>query len=56
MEVTGTFKHKKSDLMRAGYDPQCTSDPIYFNDAERGTFVGVDDALYRSIQGGAVRV
>jgi hypothetical protein len=30
MEVTATFKHKKSDLTRAGFDPAQIADPIYF--------------------------
>ena len=32
IEVTGTFKHKKSDLVRDGFDPKATQDAIYFDD------------------------
>jgi fatty-acyl-CoA synthase len=56
MELTGTFKHKKSDLVRAGFDPRRTGDPIYFNDPERGAFVALDEALYERLERGAVRV
>ena len=56
MEVTPTFKHKKSDLAREGYDPAVVADAIYFNDAKRGAFVRMDDALYAEIQGARVRV
>jgi acyl-CoA synthetase (AMP-forming)/AMP-acid ligase II len=56
MEVTGTFKHKKSDLARAGYDPSLSDDAIYFNDAETGAFVRLDQALFRRIQSGKMRV
>jgi fatty-acyl-CoA synthase len=56
MAVTTTFKHKKGELARAGYDPSLTDDALYFNDAERGAFVRLDQALYESIQKGRVRV
>jgi fatty-acyl-CoA synthase len=56
MEVTATFKHKKSDLARAGYDPSLTDDAIYFNDAARGAFVRLNKALYERIQGGQIRL
>ena len=53
MDVTPTFKHKKSDLARDGFDPSLTADSLYFNDASRGAFVRLDDALYAEIQSGA---
>jgi len=56
IEVTATFKHKKSDLARTGYDPALTGDPIYFNDADRGAFVPMDAALFARIQSGQVRL
>ena len=54
--VTATFKHSKNELMREGYDPSATSDPIYFNDPGRREFVRLDDALYARIQAGRVRL
>jgi fatty-acyl-CoA synthase len=54
LDVTATFKHKKSDLARAGYDPSLTEDEIYFNDG--GAFVRLDKMLYARIQGGRIRV
>jgi fatty-acyl-CoA synthase len=56
MELTATFKPKKSDLARAGFDPSLTDDAIYFNDAGRGAFVRVDKTLYARIQSGGMRV
>jgi fatty-acyl-CoA synthase len=56
MEVTATFKHKKSELARAGYDPTLTDDAIYFNDAGCGAFVRLDKTRYRRIQRGGMRV
>jgi fatty-acyl-CoA synthase len=55
IEVTGTFKHAKSDLVRDGYDPVATDDPIYFYDLVRRDFVRVDEVLYEDIRGSKVR-
>jgi fatty-acyl-CoA synthase len=55
MEVTATFKHAKSELIRQGYDPTTTSDLTYFNDPERAAFVRLDKALYDRIQTGRFR-
>jgi fatty-acyl-CoA synthase len=56
MEVTATFKHKKSDLARSGHDPSLTNDTIYFNDAGCGAFVRLDRTLFERIQGGQIRL
>ena len=56
IDVTGTFKQKKVDLVRQGFDPSGTSDPIYFNDPASQSFVRLDKGLYDKIQTGEVRV
>jgi fatty-acyl-CoA synthase len=56
LDVTATFKQKKFDLVREGFDPGRIPDPLYFSDAEARTFVRLDAALYERIQGGAVRM
>jgi len=56
LPVTATFKKQKHDLVRDGYDPDATSDAIYFNDAETVAFVPLDQALYRRIQKGQIRL
>jgi fatty-acyl-CoA synthase len=56
LDVTATFKQKKFDLVREGFDPGRIPDPLYFSDAEARTFVRLDAALYQRIQGGAVRM
>jgi fatty-acyl-CoA synthase len=52
MEVTGTFKYTKSELIRQGYDPAVIADVVYFNDAERQAFVRLDPSLYGRLQSG----
>jgi fatty-acyl-CoA synthase len=56
MDVTGTFKHKKGDLVAAGFDPSKTGDDIYFNDVSGDAFVQVDAALFSRIQSGDLRL
>jgi fatty-acyl-CoA synthase len=56
LDMTATFKQKKFDLVKEGFDPGRISDPLYFSDAERRTFVPLDAALYARIQGGQVRM
>jgi fatty-acyl-CoA synthase len=55
MEMTGTFKQKKVDLVKEGYDPSKIADVIYFNDPKNG-FVRLDPALYQSIEKGEIRL
>jgi fatty-acyl-CoA synthase len=56
MEVTGTFKHTKTNLMREGYDPSATADALYFNHLQNDAFVPLDEELYGRIQTGQVRL
>jgi fatty-acyl-CoA synthase len=56
MDVTSTFKHKKGDLVQAGFDPSQTSDEIFFSDSESEAFVRLDDDLYQRVRSGKLRV
>ena len=56
LEVTATFKHTKSSLVREGYNPAVVGDAIYFNDRERQAFVRLDKSLYDRIQIGQLRL
>ena len=55
LEVTATFKHTKSALVREGYDPVAIEDALYFNDRERQAFVRLDKGLYDRIQNGQLQ-
>jgi fatty-acyl-CoA synthase len=56
IETTSTFKQRKVDLVRDGFDPARTADPIFFDDPRRGAYVRVDSALFQEIQSGAIRL
>ena len=56
MEITGTFKHRKVDLVKDGYDPSKIGEAVYFRDTEAGAYVPVDQALFDKINAGEVRI
>ncbi len=56
IDVTSTFKQRKLDLVREGFDPTLTNDPIFFNDVAKGAFVPLDKTLADCIRAGQVRL
>jgi fatty-acyl-CoA synthase len=56
LEVTATFKQKKFDLVRQGFDPSQSDDAIYFHDPRSQSFVRLDAPLYEKILSGAIGV
>ena len=56
MEMTATFKQKKLDLARQGFDPEAIGEPIYFNDPVAKAFVRIDAPLYKRICSGEIRL
>ena len=54
-EVTGTFKLRKVELQREGFDPGAVGDPLFFRDDERG-YVPLDAELHERIVPGGQRV
>jgi fatty-acyl-CoA synthase len=56
LDTTGTFKHRKDELMREGYDPGATKEAIYFSDPQEQSYARIDAALYSGIQSGQIRI
>lgn len=56
VEVTGTFKYSKSDLVQQGYDPAVTTDVLYFDNPELQKFDRLDGMLYDRILKGQIRL
>ncbi|MGA3001348.1 MAG: long-chain-acyl-CoA synthetase [Acetobacteraceae bacterium] len=56
LEMTGTFKPTKGQLVRDGFNPVRTEDVIWFDDRTRGAFVPVDAELYAAILNARVRL
>ena len=55
MDLTGTLKYAKTDLVRQGFDPVASNDVVYFDHLESGGFTKLDQALYERIQTGNIR-
>lgn len=56
LEITGTFKHRKVDLVREGFDPDAVKEPLYLADAAKGCFVPLDAGLCERIRSGELRL
>lgn len=56
IEMTSTFKQKKIDLVREGFDPSAISDPLFFNKPKTRSFVPLDKTLYDEICSGRMRL
>ena len=56
METTGTFKYKKTDLKREGFDPDKVDDPMFaLLDRDRG-YEPITGEIHQSIQAGEYRL
>ncbi len=55
VELTGTFKYSKVELIREGFDPSVGSDVFYLDDPESKAFVRLDQTLYQRILLGGIR-
>jgi len=49
IEVTGTFKQRKVDLVREGFDPSAIADPLYWFDPLAHRYERLDAARYADI-------
>ncbi|HWA92423.1 MAG TPA: long-chain-acyl-CoA synthetase [Rhizomicrobium sp.] len=56
LEVTGTFKQRKVELVKEGFDPQAIADPLYWRDPASGRYERLDAARYQDIVEGRVKL
>jgi fatty-acyl-CoA synthase len=56
LDVTGTFKQRKVDLVREGFDPAMLADPVYFLDPESGRYEKLTPARHAAILAGQVKL
>jgi fatty-acyl-CoA synthase len=54
MDLTGTFKYSKTDLIREGFDPDASRDALYFDAGE--SFIPIDGDLHQRIHAGEFRL
>ncbi|MBL6940393.1 MAG: long-chain-acyl-CoA synthetase [Alphaproteobacteria bacterium] len=56
LEITGTFKQRKVDLVKEGFDPDATRDPLYWLDHARGQYVPLTPADYADVIAGSKKI
>ena len=56
IEVTSTFKQRKIDLQKEGFDPTLIKDPLWLRDAASGRYAKLDAAAYDGICTGKVKL
>ena len=55
MEITGTFKLRKVELVKEGFDPNVIADPLYVFDSATQQYVPLDEKRYTEITSGQMR-
>ena len=55
-ETTSTFKFKKTNLVKAGFDPERISEPVFYCDPKEGKFEPVDAEVFEKINNGEIRL
>jgi len=56
LEITGTFKLKKADLVREGFDPDRVDDPLYWYDPAKGRYAPLTRAVFADIAAGRAKL
>jgi fatty-acyl-CoA synthase len=56
LDSTETFKQKKHQLARDGFDPQLIKDPLFFRDPKSGAYRPIDAASHAGILQGSIRL
>jgi fatty-acyl-CoA synthase len=56
MEITGTFKLRKVDLVKDGFDPRNIADPLYWLDPATNLYRRLDADAYAAIVSGSVKL
>lgn len=56
LDATETFKQKKGELAREGFDPGAISDPLFMLDPKSGAYVALDSGTFTKIVDGTIRL
>lgn len=52
---SGTFKLKKTDYVKAGFNPSATADKLFYLDQKEQKYKVIDKAVYSDIVNGKIR-
>jgi fatty-acyl-CoA synthase len=56
LEITGTFKQRKVELVQEGFDPAAIKDPLYWLDPATGQYEKLTPDVFAKIASGAVKL
>lgn len=56
MEITGTFKHRKVELVKEGFDPATLTDPMFWLDPESKSYKPLTPEAYAKIVSGELKI
>ncbi|MEY9549526.1 fatty-acyl-CoA synthase [Bradyrhizobium japonicum] len=56
LDATETFKQKKGELAREGFDPELISDPLFMLDPKSGAYAALDSEMHSKVIDGAIRL
>ena len=56
LDTTETFKQKKQDLVRDGFNPHRVTDPLFFREPKSGEYRPIDARAYARLLDGAIRL
>ncbi|XP_045142401.1 very long-chain acyl-CoA synthetase, partial [Echinops telfairi] len=56
IEITGTFKHRKVNLVEEGFNPTVIKDSLYFLDDQAKTYVPMTEDIYNAINGKTLKL
>jgi len=54
LDLTGTFRPRKVELVAQGFDPERGGDPVYFDDRHAGLYTRVDADFVAAAKAGAI--
>jgi len=55
-ETTSTFKFKKTNLVKAGFDPERISEPVYYCNPQTKAYEQLDAEIFAQINNGTIRL
>jgi fatty-acyl-CoA synthase len=56
LDTTETFKQKKHELVREGFDPRRVTDPLFFRDPKSGAYRPVEATSYPRLLDSSIRL
>jgi len=56
MEITGTFKHRKIELVKEGFDPSSITDPMFWLEPESKSYKPLTPDAYAKVMSGDIKL